>query len=179
MCYQVRFITSSVKCMVTMRWMTAWLGNGIGCLMKDERRRTTKRKLYVHLWWMMIWCVRSTKECATTDGSQFLICPCTFVRFQRLLHDIISSHFGYRKVVQDWCPRCSQRSTKTACCICVDISDALSQGSRQARRSLGRILAPRQKTKLCCLLWSAEEAEACNSKQKARNAECHRSFASL
>ena len=33
-------------------------------------------------WWMVIWCVRSTKECVTTDISQFLICPCTFLRFQ-------------------------------------------------------------------------------------------------
>ena len=31
---------------------------------------------------MMIWCVRSTKECVTTGVSQFLICPCTFLRFQ-------------------------------------------------------------------------------------------------
>jgi len=27
---------------------------------------------------------RSTKECVTTDVSQFLICPCTFLRFQGL-----------------------------------------------------------------------------------------------
>jgi len=33
---------------------------------------------------MMIWYVRSTKECVTTDVSQFLICPCTFLRFQGL-----------------------------------------------------------------------------------------------
>ena len=26
----------------------------------------------------------STKECMTTDVSQFLICPCTFLRFQGL-----------------------------------------------------------------------------------------------
>ena len=46
--------------------------------------------------WMMIWCVRSTKECVTTDVSQFLICPCTFQRFQGL-YDIVSSHLGYRR----------------------------------------------------------------------------------
>jgi len=28
--------------------------------------------------------LRSTKECVTTDVSQFLICPCTFLRFQGL-----------------------------------------------------------------------------------------------
>jgi len=28
------------------------------------------------------WCVRSKKECVKTDVSQFLICPCTFLRFQ-------------------------------------------------------------------------------------------------
>jgi len=33
---------------------------------------------------MTIWCVRSTKGCVTTDVSQFLICPCTFLRFQGL-----------------------------------------------------------------------------------------------
>ena len=27
---------------------------------------------------------KSTKECLTTDVSQFLICPCTFIRFQGL-----------------------------------------------------------------------------------------------
>ena len=43
----------------------------------------------------------------------------------------------------------------------------------QTRCSLGRIFAPRHNNKLCCLLWNAEEAEACNSKQKARNAESH------
>ena len=33
---------------------------------------------------LVIWCVRSTKECVTTDGSQFGICPCTFLRFKGL-----------------------------------------------------------------------------------------------
>ena len=28
--------------------------------------------------------LRSTKECVTTDVSQFLVCPCTFLRFQGL-----------------------------------------------------------------------------------------------
>jgi len=48
----------------------------------------------------------------------------------------------------------------------------------QTRCSLGRSFAPWHNNKLCCLLWNTEEAEACNSKQKARNAECHHSFAS-
>jgi len=48
----------------------------------------------------------------------------------------------------------------------------------QTRCPLGRIFAPRHNNKLCSLLWNAEEAEACDSKQKARNAECHHSFAS-
>jgi len=34
MCYQVRFITRSVNCMVKMRLVVAWLGNGFGCSMK-------------------------------------------------------------------------------------------------------------------------------------------------
>jgi len=84
MCYQVRFITRSVKCMVTMWWVTARLGNGFGCSMKDERTCMMKREVGIHLWWMMIWGVRSTKECVTTDVSQFLICPRTFFRFQGL-----------------------------------------------------------------------------------------------
>jgi len=80
----LRFITRSVKCMVTMRWVMAWLGSGFECSVKDERTCTMRREEDVHLWWIMIWCVRSTKECVTTDVSQFLICPCTFVRFQGL-----------------------------------------------------------------------------------------------
>ena len=48
----------------------------------------------------------------------------------------------------------------------------------QTRCSLGRIFAPGHNNKLCCLLWNAEETEACNSKQKAQNADCHHSFAS-
>jgi len=96
MCYRVRFITRSVKCMVTMGWVMAWLGNGFVCSMKDERTYTMMREVGVHLWWMMIWCVRSTKECVTTDVSQFLICPCTFLRFQRL-YDIASSHLGRKR----------------------------------------------------------------------------------
>ena len=110
---------------------------------------------------------------------------------------------------------------KTACCMCFDISDALSQGRRQhiepycdrrwhmgvpyhtwiktavlaleaywlaekekiladdfnkddhvhrilgqTRCSLGRIFAPRHNSKLCCILWNAEEVEACDSKQR-------------
>jgi len=36
------------------------------------------------------------EECVTTDVSQFLICPCTFLRFQGL-YDIVSSHLGRRR----------------------------------------------------------------------------------
>jgi len=233
MCYQVRFITRSVKCMVTMRWVMAWLGNGFGCSMKDERMCMMRREVGVHLWWM-IWCVRSTKECVATDVSQFPICPCTFLRFQGL-YDIVSSHLGCRKVCARWLPKMltEEHKKKTACCMCFDISDALSQRRRrhvepycdrrrdmgvpyhtwiktavlaqepywlagkekvqaevfnkddhvhrilgQIMCSLGRIFAPRHNKKLCCLLWKAEEAEVRNSKQKARNAECHHSFAS-
>jgi len=75
MCYQVRFITRSVKCMVKMRWVMGWSGNGFGCSMKDDRMCTMRHEVGVHLWWIMIWCARSTKECVTTDVSQYLICP--------------------------------------------------------------------------------------------------------
>jgi len=84
MCYQVRFITRSVKSMLTMWWVMAWLGNGFGCSKKDERTRTMSWEVGVRLWWMMIWCVRSTKVCVTTDVSQFLFRPYTFLRFQGL-----------------------------------------------------------------------------------------------
>ena len=50
MCYQVRFITRPFKCMVTMWWVMAWLENGFGCSMKDERTCTMRRKVGVHLW---------------------------------------------------------------------------------------------------------------------------------
>ena len=108
MCYQVRFITRSVKCMVTMRWVIAWLGNGFGYSMNDARTYTMRREVGVHLWWMMIWWLRSTKECVTTDVSQFLICPCTFLRFQGL-YDIVSSLLGRRR------PHSMRRVYKNAC----------------------------------------------------------------
>jgi len=76
--------------------------------MKDERTCTMRREVIVHLQWMMIWCVRSTKECVTTDFSQFLFCPCTFLRFQRLC-DIVSSHLGYRR------PHSMRRVHKNLC----------------------------------------------------------------
>ena len=123
MCYHVRFITRSVTSVVTMRWVMAWLGNGFGCSMKDERTCTMKREVGVHLWWMMIWCVRSTKDCLTTDVSQFLICPCTFLRFQGL-YDIVSSHLCYRKVCARWVPKMlTEEHKKTAYCLCFEISD--------------------------------------------------------
>ena len=84
MCYQVRLITRTVKFTVTMRWVMARLGNVFGCSMKKDRTCTMRREVGVHLWWVMIWYVRSTKECVTTDVSEFLICPCTFLRFQGL-----------------------------------------------------------------------------------------------
>jgi len=80
----MRFINRSAKCMVTMRCLMAYLGNGFGYSMNDERTCTMKREVKVLLRWMMIWCIRSTKECVTTDVSQFLICLCTFLRFQGL-----------------------------------------------------------------------------------------------
>jgi len=130
MCYQVRFITRSVKCMVTMQWAMAWLGNGFGCSMQDERTCTMSREVGIYLWWMMIWGVRSTKECVTTDVSQFLICPCTFLKFQGL-YDIVSSHLGLRESVCTMGAQDAHRGAqKTACCMCFDISDALSQGIR-------------------------------------------------
>jgi len=115
MCYQVRFITRSVKCMVIMQWVMALLGNWFGCSMKDERTFTMRCEVGVHLWWMMIWCVRSMKECVTTDFSQFLICPCTFLRFQGLYSMTLSVVIWViEKCVHDGCPRCSQRSTKNS-----------------------------------------------------------------
>ena len=35
------------------------------------------------------------ENCVTTDFPQFLICPCTFHRFQGM-YDIVNSHLGYR-----------------------------------------------------------------------------------
>ena len=34
--------------------------------------------------------IRSTKECVTTDVSQFLICPCTFLRFPGFYSMVLS-----------------------------------------------------------------------------------------
>ena len=112
MCYQVRFITRSVNWMVTMQWVIAWLGNGFGFSMKDERTCTMRSEVGVHLWLMMIRCVRPMKECVTTDVSQFLICPYTFPRFQGLYSmTLLVVIWAIGKCVQDGCPRCSQRST--------------------------------------------------------------------
>jgi len=83
--------------------------------MRDEGTCTMRRELGVHFWWLMIWCVRSTKECMTTDVSQFLICPCTFLRFQWLYSMTFSLVIWViGKCVHDGCPRCSQRSTKNS-----------------------------------------------------------------
>ena len=111
MCYQVRFITRSVKCMVAVQWVMARLGNGFGCSMKDERICMIAREVGIHIWWMMIWCVRSTKECVTTDVWQFLTCPCTFLRFQSLysmtlsvVANIARRPNSMREVYKNLCP---------------------------------------------------------------------------
>ena len=115
MCCQVRFITRSVKCMVTMQWVMARLGNGFGRSVKDERMYTVRREVGIHLWWMVFWCIRSTKECVTKDVSQFLICPCTFLGFQGFYSMTLSVVIWViGKCVHNGCPRCSQGSTKNS-----------------------------------------------------------------
>ena len=71
----------------------AWLGNGFGCSMKDERTCTMRCKVGVHLWWMVIWCVR------VRDDRRFTISDLSlhFLQISRtVLYDIVSSHLGYR-----------------------------------------------------------------------------------
>ena len=47
-------------------------------------------------------------------------------------YDIVSSHLGYQKVRARWVPNMlTEDHKKTACCMCFDISDALSQGRRR------------------------------------------------
>jgi len=110
MCYQVRFITRSVKCIVTMRWVLGWLGNGFGCSVKDERTCTMRREVGVHLWWIVILCVRSTK---VRDDRRFTISVLSlhFPQISRTpLYAIVSSHLGYRRphsmrwVYKNLCP---------------------------------------------------------------------------
>ena len=49
-----------------------------------------------------------------------------------LLYGIVSSHLGYRKVCARWMPKMlTEKHKKTACCMCFDISDVLSQGRRR------------------------------------------------
>ena len=216
--------------MVTIRWVMAWLGNGFGCSMKDERMCKTWHVVGVRLWWMMIWCVKSTKECVTTDVPQYLVCPCILHRFQGL-YDIVSSHLGYWKVCAQWVPKmlteehknnvllvlwyfwCAITRKETACWAILwqEARHGVTCNKKQqslhwkhtgspkmkkfkqtfsTRKIMCTVLWDRQGVlsveflpqgttkKLCCLLWNAEEAKACNSKQKARNAECHHSFAS-
>jgi len=120
MCYQVRFITRSVKCMVTMRWVMAWLGNGFGCSMKDERTCTMRREVGICLWWTMIWCARSTKECVTTDVSQFLICPCIYLRFQELYSMTLSVVDRLSEMLAWWVPKMltvEHKKQRVACAL--------------------------------------------------------------
>ena len=98
-----------------MGWVMLWLGNGFGCSIKDEITCTMRREVGVPLWWMMICCVRSTKECVTTNVSQFFICPCTFLKFQGL-HSMTLSVVIWviGKCMHDGSPICSQRSTNNS-----------------------------------------------------------------
>jgi len=66
---------------------------------------------------MVIRYIRSTKECVTTDVSQYLICPCTFLRFQGL-YDIVGSHLGYWKVCAQWVPKMLTEEHKKQCVAC-------------------------------------------------------------
>jgi len=120
MCYQVRFITRSVKCMVTMRWVMAWLGNGFGCSMRDERMCTMRWEVGVHFWWMMIWCISSMQECVMTDVSQFLICPCTFLRFQGLYSMTTSVVIWVIRKCARWVPKMlteEHKKQRVACAL--------------------------------------------------------------
>ena len=111
MCYRVRFITRSVKCMVTMRWVMAWLENGFGCSMEDERTCTMRREVGVRLWWMMIWCCKVNER--VRDDRRFTISDLSlhFPQISRtLLYDIVSSgeHCrqpqSIRRVYKNLCP---------------------------------------------------------------------------
>ena len=110
MCYQVRFITRTVKCMVTMRWVMARLGNGFGCAMKDERMCTLWREVGFHLCWMIIWCVRSTKECAWQTFHNFWSVPALSLDFKDSTLWHCHSHLGrrgphsMRRVYKNLCP---------------------------------------------------------------------------
>jgi len=68
---------------------------------------------------MMLWCVRSMRECVTTDVSQFVICTCTFLRFQGFYH-IVSSQLGYGKVCARWVPKMlteEHKKQRVACAL--------------------------------------------------------------
>ena len=78
--------------------------------------------------------VRKVNEIAR-DNRHFTISDLSlhFPQISRtVLYDTVNSHLGYRKV----CARCvpkmlTEEHQKTACCMCFDISDALSQGRRR------------------------------------------------
>jgi len=69
------------------KWVPTF--NGGGETMHDEVR--SRRPSLVN----EIWCIRSMKECVTTEVSQFLICLSTFLRFQGL-YDIVSNGQHHR-----------------------------------------------------------------------------------
>ena len=71
--------------------------------------------------------VRKVKE-RVRDDRRFTISYLSlhFPQISRnLLYDIVSRLWVIGKYVHDRYPRRSQRSTKTACCMCFDISDTL------------------------------------------------------
>ena len=114
MCYQVRFITRSVKCMVTMRWVMACFGNGLGCSMKDvhEEARSGRPSLVNDD------LVRKFNERAR-DDRRFTISdlPLHFPQISRtVLHDIVSNHLGYRR------PHSMRRVYKVMCSATISAS---------------------------------------------------------
>jgi len=122
MWYQVRLITRPFKCMVTMWWVMAWLENVFGCSMKDERTCTMRRKVGVHLWWMMIWCVR------WQTFHNFWSVPALSSDFKDSTLWHCQQSFGLSESVCMMGAQDAHRGAqKTACCLCLHISDVLSQ----------------------------------------------------
>jgi len=111
MCYQVRFFTRYFKCMVTMRWVMAWLGNEFGCSMKDNRTCTMRREVARPS------LVNDDLVCKVNERVRDDRCFTTsdlYLHFPQVsrtvLHDFVSSHMGrrrphsLRRVYKNLCP---------------------------------------------------------------------------
>ena len=128
MCDKGIFIAKSVKCMMTMRWVMAWFGNGFGCSMKTERTCMMRCEVGVHLWWNITWCVGQRKSLWGQTFHSFSSLPALSSNFKDSTLWHCQKSFGLSEIVCTLCvPGALWGAQKTTCCMRFYISDALSE----------------------------------------------------